>query len=285
MIRAASSPDQPIPDLRIIPTGMLLHHELHDEQRATPLIRHLKRDKFLKNPPIVVEAGSRDNRFVILDGANRVVALDVLGIGHVLVQVVPYSEPHVRLETWYHTISGIPTEAWIERLKRISGLESRVTSIFHARALLAARTILGYYITPDGTVSTLVGGGLDLHERTRLLQEIVDTYINEARLNRTNTDNIEQLLTLYPGMSSTIVFPKYDPVEVIDLAQSGLKVPPGITRHIIDGRALRVNYPLEYLTTDISLEEKNRMLEAWVLKRFEERKVRFYAEATYLFDE
>lgn len=285
MIRPASSPDQPLPDLRIIPTGKLLHHEQHDEQRASPLIRRLKRDKFLKNPPIVVEAGSRDNRFVILDGANRVVALDVLGIGHVLVQVVPYQEPHVRLETWYHAISGLSTEDWLSRLGKIGGLASSETNLFHARALLAARTIIGYYVTPDGTTRTLIGGGLDLHERTRLLQEVVDTYINTARLNRTNIDNVEQLLALYPQMTSTLVFPRYDPVEVIDLAQSGLKVPPGITRHIIDGRALRVNYPLEHLTAETPLEDKNRVLRDWVQKRFEDRKVRFYAESTYLFDE
>ena len=71
----------------------------------------------------------------------------------------------------------------------------------------------------------------------------------------------------------------------MDLAESGLKVPPGLTRHIIHGRALRINYPLDKLKKNLSLEEKNAELDDWVRASFEARRVRYYAESTYLFDE
>ncbi len=62
--------DTPTPDLRILPIGKLLPHELHDEQRAAPLIHRLQQDAVLKNPPVVAPVGVRDDRFVILDGAS-----------------------------------------------------------------------------------------------------------------------------------------------------------------------------------------------------------------------
>ncbi len=273
------------PDLRILPIGKLMSHELHDEQRANPLIRRLREDGVLKNPPVVTPADAREDRFVILDGANRAVALDVLSIGHALAQVVPYEEPFVELRTWYHVVAGISTSDLVSQLRALEGVEHQAADLFHARALLAARTILAYYVLPDGQVVTLAGGGLDLHERTRLLQTIVESYIHSGRLNRANTDKIAELLTTYPAMAGTLVYPKYEPAEILDLAQSGLRVPPGITRHVIHGRALRLNYPLSKLSAQTPLEVKNQELAAWMQERFEKREVRYYAESTYLFDE
>ena len=272
-------------DLRILPIGKLLPHELHDEQRAAPLIRRLQQDAVLKNPPVVAPVGVRDDRFVILDGANRVVALDVLGIGHTLVQVVRYEEPFVELKTWYHAVSGLSTAELTTRLQAQDGIEHTPVDLFHARALLAARTILAYYVIPSGEVIALAGGGLDLHQRTRLLQSIVESYINTARLNRTNTDKVEELLTLYPNIAGALIFPKYEPVEILDLALSGLRVPPGITRHVVHGRALHLNYPLDKLAAQVPLEVKNRELATWLQQKFEKREVRYYAESTFLFDE
>src|SRR5690606_7280314 len=91
-------------DLRIVPTEALLSHERHDAQRTAPLVKYLRRDGVLKNPPIVTPSGLDDNTYVMLDGANRIFALNELGIRHTLVQVVPYTEPHVDLRI-------VPTEA------------------------------------------------------------------------------------------------------------------------------------------------------------------------------
>jgi hypothetical protein len=273
------------PDLRILPIGKLLPHELHEDQRSGPLIQKLQHDNVLKNPPIVTPAGPRDDRFVILDGANRVVALDVLGIGYVLVQVVPYELPHVRLETWYHLLTGLTvTEASI-LLNNLAGIEVTVSDIFHAQAALAARRVLAYYVLADNHVCTLSGGGLDIRERTHLLRTIVESYVNRTEYHRVVSGNLHELRRLYPELAMLVVFPHYEPVEIIDLALAGLRVPPGITRHAINGRALRVNYPLDDLAAPDPIEEKNEKLHQWLSDRFKQRRVRYYAEATYLFDE
>jgi hypothetical protein len=100
-----------------------------------------------------------------------------------------------------------------------------------------------------------------------------------------NTDQLSELIPTYPAMTAAFIFPQYELVEVMDVTQSGFKLPPGLTRHIVHGRALRLNYPLAELTSPASLAQKNQQLAEWVQQRFSQRRVRFYAEATFLFDE
>src|SRR5574341_391679 len=275
----------PPPDLRIVPVKNLIPHELHDRQRSDPLIQSLRASGLLKNPPVVTPLGNERDKFMVLDGANRALAFSEMGIPHILVQVVDYDGPHVELLTWHHVISKMEADEILSGLGAISRMEMAPADLTHARAELARRAILAYCLVADQRTFMLSGGVLDLRQRTQLLQEIVGTYIHKGRLDRTNSENLDELLKMYPAMTAAIIFPQYEPVEVIDIAQSRLKIPPGLTRHIIHGRALRLNYPLERLASGDSLEKKNQELAEWSRAGFEHRRVRFYAEATYLFDE
>jgi hypothetical protein len=83
-----------------------------------------------------------------------------------------------------------------------------------------------------------------------------------------------------------VVFPHYEPAEILVAARDGVHLPPGITRHIIRGRAMRLNYPLDALQDNgDSLEVKNLQLQAWIQERSAAKRVRYYAEPTFLFDE
>lgn len=272
-------------DLRVVDSSALLSHEDHDRQRSLPLVEALKRDGLLKNPPVVTPTGLNDGQYVMLDGANRIFALEALGIPHTLVQVVPYEEPHVELLTWYHVVCDIPAATLRHAIESVEGVTLEPASLTHARGLLSARAILAYYVQADGEVLTIAGGGLDLHERNRLLNGIAGSYMEIGTLYRNKTDSVSELLSLYPGLTGAIIYPKYAPEEILDLAHNGMRVPPGLTRHIVHGRALRLNYPLERLGADISLEEKNIELQQWIQHKFQNRMVRYYAESTYLFDE
>src|SRR5688500_12969377 len=87
------------PDLRIVPLDLLIDHEYIAAQRTAPLAQRLQAEGLLKNPPIVapLDLDGGDERFVVLDGANRTTALHTLGYPHVLVQVVDYETPFVTL--------------------------------------------------------------------------------------------------------------------------------------------------------------------------------------------
>jgi hypothetical protein len=72
---------------------------------------------------------------------------------------------------------------------------------------------------------------------------------------------------------------------VLALARDGELLPTGLTRHLIQGRVLRVNYPLSELKSAEPLEVKNAHLKAWLQRKMSSKEVRFYGEMTYLFDE
>jgi hypothetical protein len=273
------------PDLRIVPTASLVPHELHDARRAEPLTRRLRQDGTLMNPPIVTPLDTDGERFLILDGINRVVAIENLGIPHIIVQVVPYERPHVEIDTWRHVVSGVESAQLRSHFESLPGLDARLGDIFHARSALARRAIVAYCILPGERALTLGGSGLDLRQRNQFLHDIVSSYIKTGRLNRASIDNPEQLLALYPDLAAVIIFPRYEPVEVLELARNGLHIPSGVTRHLISGRALRLHYPLDRLNAPVPLEVKHREFQAWLQGKLEKKQVRYYAEPTYMFDE
>src|SRR5512137_1153476 len=110
-----------IPRLQFVAAGDLVLHEQHDASRTNPLAERLRRDRVLKNPPVVAPING-DARFVVLDGANRTTALAQLGVPHVVVQVVDYDDPELVLDTWYHLVAEIPPEDFCGVIQNIPGI-------------------------------------------------------------------------------------------------------------------------------------------------------------------
>jgi len=55
----------------------------------------------------------------------------------------------------------------------------------------------------------------------------------------------DAIAALVPADATTlVVFPHFDPAEVLELAGNGARLPAGITRHLIRWRALRINVPI-----------------------------------------
>jgi hypothetical protein len=101
-----------------------------------------------------------------------------------------------------------------------------------------------------------------------------------------DNDSLVDAQAEHPEVTALVVFPHFEPAEVLELATSGAQLPAGITRHVVSWRALRVNVPLDKLADpDRTLTEKNRWLDEWLREKAQERQVRFYQESTVLFDE
>jgi hypothetical protein len=278
------SSDHRLPDLRFVPVDSLLPHEQHDTPRLEALIRRLREDAVLRNPPVVAPLPG-DHRSLVLDGANRATAALQAGLPHLVVQVVPYREPHVMLSTWSHALGAMPRGEVETTLRAIPGLVVREEDHNHARALLARREALAYVSYEDGATDALVGGD-DIAGRNALLNAVVDCYRGRQRYFRVPSDDFAEAADRHPGITALIVFPHFEPAEVMELATTGARLPAGITRHLIRWRALRLNVPFERLAdTRSPLAEKNRWLTAWVQERYQHRQVRFYEEPTVMFDE
>ena len=271
------------PDLRVVPVIELLLHEQHDAQRSEPLMQRLRTDGVLKNPPVVAPIRG-EQRYVVLDGANRVTAIQALGIAHIAVQVVDYEDGELILDTWHHLVKGVGAEQFKLLLRAVRGVEIEAAESAHARAQLARREILAFVEYLNGEVWTLRALG-DLHQRTRRLNEIVDLYKAEGQIFRANTDQLPSLLPLHDDVAALVVFPRFAPAEIMDLARVGARLPAGITRHLIPRRALRINLPLGVLSGGASLSEKNAWLADWLKQKLASKSVRCYHESTLLFDE
>ena len=253
-----------MPDLRLLPVDSLVLHEHADEKRVARLEARLRSDGFLKSPPIVAPIPG-SNRYVVLDGANRTSAVQRIGCPHILVQVVDYNSDQVQLTTWHHLITGRAPETFLAEIRAVDGLVAHRASLTEARSQLLARSILSYVAIPrsepgDKPTVYTVSGSHDSPKSaknpTTMLNAMVDTYKIDPQvsIHRVNTDNLEELMSLYDGVSGLVVFPPYRPEDIMRLAEEGQFVPTGITRHIISYRALRVNVPMTLLCGDGSLE-------------------------------
>jgi hypothetical protein len=273
-----------MPDLRIVPLQLLVPHEEHDAQRSGPLLERIRKAGTWLNPPIV--APMSDGRYVILDGANRYHCVRELGYPYILVQAVDYESDAVQLDTWHHVVSHISWFELLRRLRELPGVVVEAAELLNARALLAQRKALAYVTLNDGKAYTLASNAETLAERNTTLRQIVDTYKSRSVLNRINTDSLRTAREQYPNAVGIFVFPSYQPVEIMVAARDHAYLPPGITRHVIHGRAMRLHYPLAAFEEDgLSLEQKNADLKHWIQERSAHKRIRYYAESSFLFDE
>lgn len=283
-LASSSSGSLALPDLRIVPVADLLLHERHDAQRCDPLVERLAAEQLLHNPPIVAAIGDGDERFVVLDGANRVTAFERLGLPHIAVQVVDYGGGEVALGCWHHLVVGLPTREFAAALARLDGLVVEPADLAHARAQLARREALASIAYPGGGLCTVRSEG-SLHERVARLNDMVDLYRGVAQVFRVDGDRLDELAPQHADVAALVVFTRHEPAEIVELARVGAALPAGITRHVIPRRALRIELPLDALRDGGSLTDKNAWLEAWLGRKLALRQVRHYQESTIVFDE
>lgn len=275
MSSGQSNNSAPPPDLRIVSVQSVHPHEVHDSQRSLPLIARLREAKIFMNPPVVAPFGA--SQYVILDGANRCHSFAALQYPHIMVQVTTYDGGYVELETWQHVVSDWHISSFKNALSQIPGL--RIVD-------KPTNDALCHIVFVDGSVVNIAVPFSDSKERNAQLRKIVALYQENATLYRTAIAEPQEVWPLFPDAIAFIAFPKYTPADIIAAAKYNAFLPPGISRHIIHGRAVMVNYPMDALRDpEVRLNDKNETLREWVKERLANRQVRYYAEATYQFSE
>ncbi len=277
-------PFENLPQLEIIPLKDIVLHEDHDERRVDRIVDRLRDEEILRNPPVVAQVeGGR--RYMVLDGANRITALRILGCRDALSQVVDYSSSEIELATWDHLIAEMPGDQLLEKIREINGLRVNEMTVDKTQDLLESRKILC-------AVTTLYDGrtwgleqGKDLQSQVVYLNQIVPIYRGKVEIYRVDAEHIRALNPDERQPSALIAFPRYTKDEIVALSLADVKLPAGITRHLIQGRALRVNLGLEILRSKMAVEDKNARLRDIIRQKVLAKKVRFYGEPTFLFDE
>jgi len=274
---------QNLPNLRILPLESLILHEDHDNQRTLPLVEKLRAAGILRNPPIVMPLTDGSDRYMVLDGANRVTSLQEMEFPHIVAQVVEVNNPNVNLQTWNHVIWGMSTKTLMSELRKVKGLE--VIKINTSRSLDAPKYVPVQIRLPDGKFYLLTESPNDLAGHIKTLHKIVNAYKLRASLDRTSQTLVDSFRKIYTDLTALIIFPSFKIKTVLKLAAQQIVLPTGITRFTVSPRALHLNYPLHELSSGKSMEYKEAYLKHWIQERVKKKGVRLYSEATFLFDE
>lgn len=272
-----------MPRLDILPIESLILHEDHDAQRSAPLIEKLRGAGVLRNPPIVMPLTDGTERYMVLDGANRVTSLHEMEFPHIIAQVVEADNPDVTLQTWNHVVWGMSPKTLIGELRKLKGVD--VVKVDTHKSMDAPKFVPVNVRLPDGKLYLLSEEPTDLANHIATLHATVNAYKTSASLDRTSQTLIEPFREIHKDLTALIVFPRFKIRTLLKLAGRKIVLPTGITRFTVSPRALHLNYPLHELSSGKPIEYKREYLKRWVDERVMKKGVRLYAEATFLFDE
>jgi len=271
--------------LRFVPLERLLLHEEDDPYRTKRLMLTMQRDGKLRNPPIVAE---QDNYYIVLDGATRTTALREMGFRDILVQIVDYNAEMIQVHAWNHVLAGLSHNRLLATLADVEGITLQPVDADAACRMLETYEIIACVVMRNGQWFAVLCDGEphpDINRRAGLLCQLVAEYRGKTEVHRTVEVDLPMLIKEYRDLTAVIVFPSFTPAELSQIAIEGVKVPMGITRHVVAGRALGLDIALDMLTGSQSLDAKNAWLNDLILKRLQANKVRLYQEPVFVFDE
>ncbi len=263
--------------MRIVPVSDLLLHEDVDLDRVARLLDRLSADGILRNPPIVASLPGSD-RYLLLDGANRVSALENLDIPHLLVQVEPYENAKLEIRHWNHVVRDIEADKLVEYARSSAGVDM----------VEGDAPVPGYLLTlvTDTDEARHFVTNASMNERVKHLRAIVEIYYKgEARLDRVNHTDVATLRAQHPHFGALVTFPDFTKDDVRAVAEVGDRLPSGVTRILVPRRVLGFNLRLPRLKSNLPLEEKRRWLADEIQHKVSEHKVRYYQEPTFVFDD
>ena len=273
------------PVLRIVPIDALVPHEYHDTTRSIALKRRLMADGILNNPPLVAPLQGDLEKYMLLDGANRTNALKMMNVPHILVQIISPAASGFELSAWNQVVLGISPVELLSNIEDVSGisLEKNPNAGSNKGGLGSSQLFKLHLATNQVYYGTT--RRTDPRSRIQALQIILARVGQCARLDRSHLADLHALQDLYPDLAGLIVFPCFEFSEIVQLADNGQLIPAGITRFSVSPRALRVNFKIDALRSELPLIEKNNLLANWIQERVSQKGVRVYNETTILFDE
>jgi hypothetical protein len=255
-----------LPLLRVVPLESIRRHEEVDPLRVERLVERIDTEGVQVNPMVCSLAV--DGELILLDGATRTEALKKVGLEHAVVQMV---EPDtVTLETWHHVVRGCTSDELLtavsERPDLILSEEDGAPGI-HLNGG-GTRLVLGERLSANATLAALVA-----------------SYVGKWRVSRVTDPSLDPATWSFPDWAAVVEFPTLNLDDVMKAAISDDLLPAGITRFLVEERALGLNAPLDLLSSDDSIASKQRALDELIARRARDGRVRRYEETVFILDE
>lgn len=267
------------PDIRLVPLRLIQLQEDTDRSRLDRLVARMQASGVLKDPPVVAKGLGR--KLIQLDGTTRISALRALSCTHAVVQFVDYSDTsQVLIKSWVH-VSKVNRALFLRRLRAFPkikteefklGLGLRLASHPHSAVTIIFRNGWGLSILSDS----------DLFHKVRIMRKVVELYAALiTRDHEVSIEGMEQLgdfFAKHKDNNVALFFPSFAAHEIYTLMKHNVELPQGITRHIVNGRVLRINYPIEKLKRTVPMREK----ESYFRSFFADINLRYYEEPTLI---
>jgi len=214
--------------------------------------------------PVIVDKET----LVVLDGVHRVAALQHLGYKLIPVCLVNYSNPSIRVKSWFRTIeNGQKTGKNVRKDLEESGYNLQEIVDNELKRKVCDREII------IGIVTSRKCYGIP--GKIESIKEIYE-YIKQLERNlrsvgynigyETESDAVNKVKS---GKAlAAIIVPRITKRDVVTAALSGEMFVHKSTRHVIPARPLFVNVPIEWLNMDS--KEANKLL----LEHLSEKKLR-----------
>ena len=283
-----------LPILHMVAVQDVVLHEKHDSVRVAGLMNRLTVEGILKNPPVVFRA-DEEKRQIVLDGANRITAIQMMGISHVVVQEVDSTPEGFSLESWHHAVEHLDPDRLLGAARAATGTRGCEQTGSGKDASGRQRAGTGGP-EPDAAAFTIrlscrdgrtvdFRCSDDLCERVEQLEEFTRIYHRESLFDRVSYTDTDDLVRHYPDFTALVTFSPFSREELHSLTAAGRFLPSGLTRVILPKRAMRLNLPLEVLGDDRPLSEKETWLQETIRDKVARKAIRFYREPTFFFDE
>ncbi len=221
------------------------------------LIKSVGTLKVLKDPIIVDEES-----LTVLDGMHRVASLKALNARFAPACAVDYKNPSIKVYRWYRSVK-LPGKVGSREASKM-GLDRRSPS--EATSMLNGKEVAA---TLNGRDEAFVStkNVEDEVESSWVVKEI-ESALRKMGADIGYDDRIDAFEKLESGFVDYILM--HQPIDVeciVRSASMGKLFAHKSTRHIIPGRPLGVNVPLEMLAGDLDIGEVNRELWASLSSR------------------
>ena len=237
-----------MPVIKFVKCESLLQHEEIEISRYKKLKKQIKRDKIQKNPIIVTPLTK--NNYLVLDGAHRYQVIQNLGYESVLCQIVEEKDFHI--DSWTHNLSS-------SDYSNISFFKNESNDLSGSNIVVK---------TTNGNIIYGLGDFIKDDNCLEVYKQLVEEINKKTSFER----GVSMKETKF-----NVKYPKLNLQDIQKLVEDNKVLPAGVTKISINtGRVLCVNVPLSEL---VESNNDNSYLEGI------EKKLRFYNEPIYLYEE
>jgi hypothetical protein len=269
-------------DLRLLKLSDIKLHEATETNRLRNIFNRISKSKYLMNPVI---AGKYFDELILIDGANRYSSLKEIGCKIILAQIFDYNDPKLKLDKWNHLVYDFKIEKLMDFCNE-HDLKCELLS--HKEGLKKQDKKLNYILASEikNHRSILIYLPHDFEKMISILSEMTKLYFMHYKFDRSESDLDFNEIRKYSRKNGTlIVFPNFKKQHIVKIANYNIKLPAGITRHIIFNRVLHVKYEIKKLMSENNITKKQDELKNLLIDKIDKNKVRQYQESVIVFDE